>query len=197
MAKPTTKVSSIAWSQRGDTSMERRDPLLMKPLPGLNQRPCQTAARSQQTKRSPVRTLVRLNREPTRSRCEANSVGRCCESSYSTEASLQANGRVKKRLVGSGLALAGAGRLVELLPRRDTASHKPDAPARALAGASGLCEELPCRRNSGGGARSRLAGRGGVAEGPGSRHSRQVAHLHSRRGPGRSGTPPAPGQGSA
>src|SRR5262245_21568303 len=60
MAKPTTKVSSIAWSQRGDTSMGRRDPLLMKPLPGLNQTSCETATRSQETQRSLVRTLVRL-----------------------------------------------------------------------------------------------------------------------------------------
>src|SRR5215831_11037442 len=44
MAKPTTKVSSIAWSQRGDTSMGRRDPLLMKPLPGRNQRTYETTA---------------------------------------------------------------------------------------------------------------------------------------------------------
>src|SRR5262249_21560939 len=60
MAKPTTKVSSIAWSHRGDTSMGRRDPLLMKPLPGLNQTPCATTAPSQEPKRSLVRTLVRL-----------------------------------------------------------------------------------------------------------------------------------------
>src|SRR5262249_28399132 len=80
MAKPTTKVSSIACSQRGDTSMGRRDPLLMKPLPGLNQRPRETAARSQEAKRSLVRKLVRLSREPIRSRCEASSVGRWYES---------------------------------------------------------------------------------------------------------------------
>jgi len=60
--------------------MGRLDPLLMKPLPGLNQRPCETVARSQETKRSLVRTLVRLNREPIRSTSEANSVGRWYES---------------------------------------------------------------------------------------------------------------------
>src|SRR5215469_701710 len=80
MAKPTTKVSSIPCSQRGDTSMGGRDPLLMKPPPGLSQRPCATAARSQESKRHLVRPLVRLNCEPIRSTSEANSVGRWYES---------------------------------------------------------------------------------------------------------------------
>src|SRR6516164_15395 len=113
MAKPTTKVSSIAWSQRGDTSMGRRDPLLMNPLPVRHRKPCKTAPRSQETTRSLVRPLVRLKREPLRSSCEANSVGRWYESSYSSEASLQANGRVKKSLVGLDLIFAESQRLAD------------------------------------------------------------------------------------
>src|SRR5262249_31479420 len=47
------------------------------------------------------------------------------------------------------------------------------------------------------GARSRLAGHGGVAEGLGSRHTRRVAYPHYRRGPDRSCPTPAAEQESA
>src|SRR5262249_5698727 len=58
-------------------------------------------------------------------------------------------------------------------------------------GRPGACRHGSPRRGGGGGARSRLAGHGGVAEGPGSRHTRGVAYTHYRRG-GNSAALPRP-----
>src|SRR5262249_18282968 len=64
-------------------------------------------------------------------------------------------------------------------------------------GRPGACRHGSPRRVGGGGARSRLAGHGGVVEGLGSRHTRRVAYLHYTRGGVAAAPTPTAEQGSA